>query len=460
MLVDGPCVYSIDAYSSEPVERRFAEFHHLFGSAQDLEFCEGVSSAGAFDHLSLASEREQALDLVLILLDRSYPTDIRVDAASELEGTLLDLRVAEQLESILYSAPLPSGTDVSEAKLFLSKRWARVRRLLDRLQTFQPIIRWVRQAGDEAIETTMSSVSERHDADAACVRAGVYRMLAEAVDNGTNLDEVLVGLMANSVLARLLPQHAIRHLLTAWKRFLLESGAVTVPLRRYNAAEDEQDESDDLVAKERIDRFDRIATGELAQQYVARILEQVKAGNLATARRWVEQLIAWHLRYHQGEQFACKSLCNLAVGIQEVGRFAFQQELTERAVSLYDRDVRAWCQLGKARLNCGSFSAALIAYERASVAHPESVVTKTGRAEVLKAMGRYDEALKAYEQAGAAHPDDVVTKTGRAEVLKAMGRYDEALKAYEQAGAAHPESVVAKTGRAEVLKAMGRYDEA
>jgi tetratricopeptide (TPR) repeat protein len=460
MLVAGPRVYSIDAGSSEPVERRAEEFHLLFGSARDLEFFEDVSPAGAAGHLSLASEREQALDLILILLDRDYPADIRTDAALDLEETLLDSRVAHQLEAVMFSAPLPAGTNVAGAIVCTPATCPRVRGFLDRLQKFQPVIRWVRHAGDEAAGVELASATERHEADTACVRAGVHRTLVEAIDSGASLDAALVGLMTNPVLARLLPRHTIQRLFGAWKRFLIESGVVTVAPRRYGAADTDQDASDDWVAEDRIDRFDRTATGQQARQQVARIMEQVKAGNIDTARRWVEQLIAWHLQYHQGEQFACKSLCNLAIGVQEIGCFALQRELTERAVSLYERDFWAWCQLGKARLNCGDFAEALTAYEQAAAAHPGDAVPKNGRAEVLKSMGRYAEALTAYEEATAVHPEDVVAKTGRAEVLKAMGRYAEALTAYEEATAVHPESVVAKTGRAEVLKAMGRYAEA
>jgi tetratricopeptide (TPR) repeat protein len=88
------------------------------------------------------------------------------------------------------------------------------------------------------------------------------------------------------------------------------------------------------------------------------------------------------------------------------------------------------------------------------------VVARTGRAEVLKALGRLDEALQEYDSAGRDFPHDVVARTGRAEVLKALGRLDEALQEYDSAVRDFPQNVVARTGRAEVLKALGRLDEA
>jgi len=107
----------------------------------------------------------------------------------------------------------------------------------------------------------------------------------------------------------------------------------------------------------------------------------------------------------------------------------------------------------------GRLDESLMAYEQIIAQQPENVVAKTGRAEVLKAMGRLDESLVAYDQSIAEYPENVVAKTGRAEVLKMMGRLEEALMPYDQIIAEHPESVVAKTGRVEVLKAMGRLDE-
>jgi tetratricopeptide (TPR) repeat protein len=108
----------------------------------------------------------------------------------------------------------------------------------------------------------------------------------------------------------------------------------------------------------------------------------------------------------------------------------------------------------------GRYEDALAAYEAASKAHPENAASKNGRAEVLKALGRYEDALAAYEAARKAHPEDAVAKNGRAEVLKALGRYEDALAAYEAASKAHTEDAVAKNGRACLLAKVGRSREA
>jgi tetratricopeptide (TPR) repeat protein len=79
---------------------------------------------------------------------------------------------------------------------------------------------------------------------------------------------------------------------------------------------------------------------------------------------------------------------------------------------------------------------------------------------LMHAATNRTEALSAYEEVSREHPQDVFAKTGRAEVLKAMGKLPEALTAYEEVMRDHPQNVVAKNGRACVLVEMGRWEEA
>ncbi|NQT15848.1 MAG: tetratricopeptide repeat protein, partial [Planctomycetes bacterium] len=84
----------------------------------------------------------------------------------------------------------------------------------------------------------------------------------------------------------------------------------------------------------------------------------------------------------------------------------------------------------------------------------------TGRAEVLKSLGRPDEALAAYDEAKARFENEPYAYTGRAEVLKALGRLDDALAAYEEAIARFSTNRVAQNGLASTLVMLGRYSEA
>jgi tetratricopeptide (TPR) repeat protein len=72
--------------------------------------------------------------------------------------------------------------------------------------------------------------------------------------------------------------------------------------------------------------------------------------------------------------------------------------------------------------------AALAAFDEVIREHPENVVAKTGRAEVLKAQGQLPAALTAFDEVIREHPEDVVARNGRSCILTALGRYDEALE--------------------------------
>ena len=75
-------------------------------------------------------------------------------------------------------------------------------------------------------------------------------------------------------------------------------------------------------------------------------------------------------------------------------------------------------------------------------------------------MNRLDDALAAYETVIREHPQNVVAKNGRAEVLRDLNRLDDALAAYDTATREHPQNIVAKYGRANLLGRLGRFKEA
>ncbi|MBN2314476.1 MAG: tetratricopeptide repeat protein, partial [Sedimentisphaerales bacterium] len=74
--------------------------------------------------------------------------------------------------------------------------------------------------------------------------------------------------------------------------------------------------------------------------------------------------------------------------------------------------------------------------------------------------GQYREALDAYEQVNREHPEDVVAKNGRAEILKALGCYKESRDLYEKVFQQHQENSYARYGLASVLTIQKRYNDA
>ncbi len=453
LLTDGPAVYSLDRRSIEPVARRPEEFYLLFGSSRDFEFLEDAPRDAIANCLSAAIRREQALDLAVTLLESDYDEDIRREAAEELDERLADDAVAQSLDSIMFSSPLPRGTAVAGAQAVVPTHCHHAARWLERLRQLQPLIRLVHDVWTSLPDEVLPS-SDRDEAEAACVRVGAFRRLVLAMEADSDLGGVFVSLMLDPVLSRRLPSSLLRRLVPAWQAELRNSRLT--PREVPAQLETENEKAFDTHIEPAPFRparpgkggrsFDRVAAGAEANERVAQIAAQLKAGNLTAARAWVDALVQWHRTMYQGDSYACKSLCNLAIKAQELDLFRFQLELTERAIELNRDDGWAWCQHGQALLNCNKSQEALRAYDQACLFTSDSVA-QTGRAEVLKAMGKFPEALEAYDEVRRDHPDDVVAQTGRAEVLKAMGKFPEALEAYDQVRRDHPESVVTRVRR-------------
>nr|MBC8290567.1 tetratricopeptide repeat protein [Planctomycetota bacterium] len=355
--------------------------------------------------------REEALDLFLILVDVSYPADLRTDCAEELDTLIAGPKnpVRDQLESVLFSAPLPQGTKLAPAKICVPESCATTGTLLTQLEKLQPSIRLVCDTWGAMAEEVLESDQERREADAAFVRTGAFRQFVLAVENGENPGLAGMTLMQSPKLKQRLPASTIRRCVSEWQKSLATMMASSTA-KVENEPEPDEYES---VESQRITSFNRAEAGKQAQQQIDRIVEQLRAGNLAMATRWTRELVEWHLKYDEGEEYACKSLCNLAIQAQNFGQFDFQLEVTQQAIEIYPQDPQAKNQLAHAWHKRGDFETALTIYEEAAAVHPENVVAKTGRAEVLKATGDYAGALAAYEEAAAVHPENVVAKTGR-----------------------------------------------
>ncbi len=103
---------------------------------------------------------------------------------------------------------------------------------------------------------------------------------------------------------------------------------------------------------------------------------------------------------------------------------------------------------------------ALILFEQAINASPESETAWNGKGNALKDLRRFEEALHAYERALALDPHYANAWNGRGVALWFLYRYKEALTAYEQSLKLHPDNAQALRNKALVLHKLGRIAEA
>ncbi|MEP7121560.1 MAG: tetratricopeptide repeat protein, partial [Byssovorax sp.] len=453
ILVEGQDLFSIDVLHPAPVPRRAAEVSHLLGERRDLLFLENVAFEEIQRRLVEASDGEDALRMVLRLLDRELADDIRTDAADDLEALLSTPAVEEHVERVLFACPFPSGADPRGAvaaarRASAVKASAFVQRLID----VQPVIEEVRNAWSEIPTEVLATGADRARVRRAMVLEGVFRGLVKARAEGNRVDSVIAASLQKPGI-KALPGY--RALFQAWT---VRLPSVSVPARVW-ASETETREAEPPSEKKRPSpartSINRAEVFEKVKSQKAAIVRAFDRHDMTRAWSLIDELVAYNLS-HGGAEFAVKSLCDLAKEAQRRGVLEAQVGLTSRAVDLGPHDGWAWAQHGKALLDVHRLLEALEACDRA-VTYIDNVVAKNGRAEVLKALGRFDDALTAYDLIRRENPDNVVAKTGRAEVLKALGRFDDALRAYDLIRRENPDNVVAKNGRAEVLKALGRF---
>jgi tetratricopeptide (TPR) repeat protein len=485
VVVDGKKLFSIDIDRlGDLVPRRADEVRFLFGDARDQWFVEKVSAGEARQLLEQEWDRAEALAVTLILLDSGLSEETRLQAAHDLEETLGASGSAARLEAVLYARALPGSADMAGALRFcVQAKATAARALLDGVHARQSAIWEVADAFARLpLDVFGNKEEDRADAQAALVRAGVFWDLASARANGQAVSAAIaVALQRASV--KSIKNH--RGILTAWAKPLSQVRSVVREAETDEAREPESTRSNSKYKPPAsVDRAKVLENVKSQKQLIVNAMSQ---RDVPRARTLVGELVDYQLK-NGAPVYVAMSLCDLAVQAQRRQLYELQVDLLRRATQLRADDAWSWAQLGKALQNVhdypgallayenarqygvgvvsetgraevlkamGNLPGALLAYEEVAKAHPDNVVAKNGRAEVLKAMGSLPAALLAYEEAAKAHPSDVFVKSGRAEVLKAMGNLPAALLAYEDAAKAHPENVVTKTGRAEVLKAMG-----
>jgi len=91
LLIDGERLTSIHADAiKQPVPRQSADLPFLFGDCNDLQLFENVTFDQVAAQLKRACDNDDALQLILILLDSELSSEVREEAAEALEELLTD----------------------------------------------------------------------------------------------------------------------------------------------------------------------------------------------------------------------------------------------------------------------------------------------------------------------------------------------------------------------------------
>ncbi|MGA3163836.1 MAG: hypothetical protein ABSD77_06560, partial [Verrucomicrobiota bacterium] len=454
VLRDNDQWFALQAQTSEQPTPCHPSFRNrLLGAGRDLVFLNQTNFTAAGQRLKLEYTVAHALDIFLFLLDADLPKSVREDAAVELLPLFIE--VEKQLTNVLFACPLPDGADTETALNICNKNNAQpILVFLQKLLDAQPFICEVYEAWKAIPETAFVDASARKGAQALFAREGLFHNLADIAREKRGIGAFQFNALALTEI-REFPNH--RTILLDWiypfqqvqrEHETSDSQKFTVAL---NYEEDYPQK-----AKPRLQPIHKVK--ETVDKQKKAVIEAMVAHRLDRAKDYVEDLILFQLANGEPE-FACKSLCDLAIQAQKLYQHQFQHWLTSKAVSIKKDDGWSWAQHGKALLNLNRPHEALKACDEAII-WVNDAVPKCGRAEVLKALFRLPDALAAYDAIISEHPEYVVARCGRAEVLKALFRLPDALAAYDAIISEYPEYVVAENGRAEVLKALFRFPDA
>jgi tetratricopeptide (TPR) repeat protein len=416
---------------------------YLFEGCNDVVLLLGTTEEIAREQYENAWEADRSLRLTLIAIDPEEDPDLRKEAADYLEPILESVSARTFVENELYAHLLPVEADLD----FIHDKWPHAQRMLQDVLSQQSVIRAYRDAWDRLGPEFFEKL-EKADFEERAIRRGAFRVLASADLRG--LDRNVAILECYKALHSL-PNG--RSIVSEWTKEFLRKGSKPIVL---------PEENDDYVIPVEPDLgpvFAFAAYTNAIQQQKA-IIEKMRIGGTALARKYAEQLVASQLR-SSGAEYAAKSLCNLAQKAKYLGLFSLQLEWAKQAVDVYPEDAWARGQYADALLEFYRLDEALAELDQCEL-YGDAEFATVARARILRLQGRLDEALAAFRAARRRFGGDrvVYAWSGSAETLRDMWKFDEALEEYSAAIRQFPEAQQLRCGYAAVLADLGRLDEA
>ena len=220
LLVDGERLHSLHSeHPDELASCRAEDYNHLFGNSRDLEFLEDLTQDDVRTHLALAVDREECVDLFLLLFDAELPDAIRVEAANELVPLLEQEATRQVLQAVFFSKPLPRGTDTQPA-FDACEDVPVAREFLGELLGLQPAIESVFKSWSIAAEETFASDELCVLAESVCVREGLFREFVQAVARGRQPSASQIATMQNRTLNRHVGPQLAKQFIDNWCKLL------------------------------------------------------------------------------------------------------------------------------------------------------------------------------------------------------------------------------------------------
>lgn len=446
-------IHSVDSGREHKIDIGLLKY--MFSGVSDVLHFKRVHRDEAMQTFTSELRAENALRLMLILLDNDEDVETRRDAAGELEELIGSQTTKTYVENVFYAKPIPDITNL-ESTLALLEGTAELRQLFLALSYQQASISRSYGAWNSLPDSLFEDEGSKSLFFGQAVRRGVPRLLAQALQNGgTAINSAIV---QSLIALKDLPNY--RSVVSAWVNDFKEKSRDFRDDLKIVAAM-ELEESRKLERIERDRSLEGFAAYKNVMDQQKAIAKQLRTGNLRLARTYADQLISNQLQSGNPE-LAAKTLCNLAQEANACGLYSLQLEWAHYATDIWGTDPITHAHLADAYVHLHRFDEAYNALDQVESIGDRGFAATT-RANILRLQGKLDEALVAYEKAKSEFgntPKNVFAWTGAAEVLRNMWRLTESVAAYDEALQVYPDHLPAYTAKGTVLIELGRLEEA
>lgn len=189
------------------------------------------------------------------------------------------------------------------------------------------------------------------------------------------------------------------------------------------------------------------------QQWSEAAQQAIDQGDLATARAWLEQLLAEAPRSAEAQHRLGR--------VQEAqGDLSAAEASYQRTLELDPDYPDALCALGQLEARSGRLEPALRHIQAAIELNPRRAEAHLAEGQVLEALGRTSEALAAYFRALRYDPMQTLAMRSAATIQLAQNQPDQALARLNRALELAPEDAEARLARGRAFLELGQIPEA
>ncbi|MES0175550.1 hypothetical protein [Mesorhizobium sp. M0006] len=419
-----------------------AEAQRSFAAAYDTTVMSVKDELEARERATTLYKAELATRLFFILYDEEEEASDRDAVASDLGDLLQSRPVVERVENVLFSMPFPQKIDVALV-VEAAAPYPPVSALISKVAQFQASIGTVRHCFDDVDRSIFDDDCPYSQFDKAATHRGCFKAFSVAHAEGKDTNFAML-----QVLRALNGIPGARNVVNNWA-----SGFATYTRRRLP-----------LVHEVDVDDFEHEGSSDWGafanvRTQLRAVIEKLRDNDLEQARRFASQLIQLQMSQPDGSFYAAKSLCLMSQEAKQLELWDLQYEWAHWATQLRPTDPFGHGQEADALIDAGRLVEAAEALDKCA-AWGDGLFAATGRAKILRQIGRLEEARSAYLAAYrefSPDPECVHALLGAAGAAREMGLLETSLREFNEALELYPDDTFLLAGKAATQSELGDW---